>query len=113
MKLESRLLLLPARDADAHPSEARLEGLDRTREATSAPNVITFSNQGGSGSVYTVDLGSALKDINKVGRTQLRIYFTLDDNDDRSNNYGGFYSANNVNASRHPRLIVTYQEAET
>ncbi len=32
----------------------------------------------------------------------------VDDNDDGGNDYAGFYSANNSDSSRHPKLIVTY-----
>ena len=76
----------------------------------SGVQVTSVLNQGGSGSVYTVDLSGALAHINDVGRTQLRMHFENDDNDDNGNDYGGFYSSNNSNSGRHPRLIVTYQE---
>jgi hypothetical protein len=72
--------------------------------------VAVIANQGGSGSVYMVDLNAASNYVNKAGRTQLRLYFSVDDNDDRGTDIAGFYSANNSNAARHPRLIVTYQE---
>ena len=69
------------------------------------------SNQGGSGTTYNVDLkDDALNFISKEDRTQLRLYFSLDDNDDQGTDLAGFYSANNSNAARHPRLIITYQE---
>ena len=69
------------------------------------------TNQGGSGTAYNVDLNEdALNFISKEDRTQLRLYFSLDDNDDGGTDLAGFYSANNSNAARHPRLIVTYQE---
>ncbi len=67
------------------------------------------SNQGGSGATYNVDLNEdALSFISNQDRTQLRLYFSLDDNDDKGTDLAGFYSANNSNAARHPRLIVTY-----
>jgi hypothetical protein len=72
--------------------------------------VATVANQGGSGTVYMVDLNAAGNYVNKAGRTQLRLYFSLDDNDDLGTDIAGFYSADNSNAARHPRLIVTYQE---
>jgi hypothetical protein len=46
--------------------------------------------------------------INKIGRTQLRLRFATDDNDDLGNDYMGFYSGEAVDADR-PQLIVTYQ----
>ncbi|MFT4564273.1 MAG: hypothetical protein ACI9BW_004036, partial [Gammaproteobacteria bacterium] len=51
---------------------------------------------------------TGVSSINKAGRTQLRLYFDLDDNDDGGNDYAGIYSSDNRNSSRHPRLIVTY-----
>jgi hypothetical protein len=51
---------------------------------------------------------AGLNAINLNGSTQLRIYFELDDNDDNGNDHIGFYSGDNSNASRHPRLVVTY-----
>ena len=45
--------------------------------------------------------------INKTGRTQLRRYFSLDDDDNRLNDYAGFYSSDTSNSSRHPKLFVT------
>ena len=73
--------------------------------------VAIVTNQGGSGTVYHVDLSDdAFNYISKVDRTQLRLYFALDDNDDQGADFAGFYSANNNNPARHPRLIVTYQE---
>ncbi len=48
--------------------------------------------------------------VSKTGTTQLRFYFDLDDNDDRGNDYVGFYSGNNGTSTNHPQLVVTYQE---
>jgi hypothetical protein len=39
---------------------------------------------------------------------QLRIAFGLDDNDDNTNDYAGYYSSNNSNATRRPRLVISY-----
>ncbi len=47
--------------------------------------------------------------VNKTGATQMRVYFDLDDNDDRGNDYIGYYAANNSTAANHPQLVVTYQ----
>lgn len=65
----------------------------------------------GFGSLYTVDFAEselALIDKGVNANTQFRMYFALDDNDDGDSDYAGFYSPNNDNSSRHPRLIVTY-----
>ncbi len=45
--------------------------------------------------------------ISLTGRTQVKIYFNLDDNDDLSNDYMGFNSGEATTSSR-PVLIVTY-----
>jgi hypothetical protein len=76
----------------------------------SHPQAAMVTNQGGNGTLYTVDLSSALTGINKTGRTQMRVYFALDDNDDLGNDYAGFHSANSSNSAYWPRLIVTYIE---
>jgi hypothetical protein len=47
--------------------------------------------------------------INKTGKTQLRVYFSLDDNDDMGADYLGWYSGNDATAANRPVLEVTYQ----
>lgn len=47
--------------------------------------------------------------INKTGTTQLRIYFVLDDNNNSSNDYIGYYSGDDSTAANRPQLVVTYQ----
>ncbi len=70
-----------------------------------------ITNQGGSGTMYVVSLDVlAFNQVNPTGRTQFRLYFSIDDDNDGGNDYAGFYPANNSNAARHPRLIVTYQK---
>jgi hypothetical protein len=46
--------------------------------------------------------------INKLGLTQFRLRFTLDDNNDSISNYIRFYSGNAALASVRPLLIVKY-----
>ncbi|MCI5195498.1 MAG: PKD domain-containing protein [Candidatus Electrothrix sp. AW5] len=76
-----------------------------------AEQVAVIANQGESGTGYTVTLDpSALTSINSTGRTQMRLYFSLDDDNDGGNDYAGFYSGDNSNAARRPRLFVTYSE---
>ena len=53
--------------------------------------------------------GAGLAAIDTNGTTQMRVYFSLDDNDDGGNDYIGWYSANNSNSANHPQLVVTYQ----
>jgi hypothetical protein len=52
---------------------------------------------------------SGLSAVNKTGTTQLRIYFQLDDNDNGSDDYMGYYSGDSGNTANHPQLVVTYQ----
>lgn len=46
--------------------------------------------------------------VDKTGTTQLRVYFTLDDNNNSTADYVGFYAADNNNAANRPQLVVTY-----
>ncbi len=45
--------------------------------------------------------------VNRVGATQFRLRFTVDDNDDRAADYLAFYTGNSTAANR-PDLIITY-----
>jgi len=51
---------------------------------------------------------AGLAAIDKTGITQLRVYFSLDDNNDKGSDYIGYYSGEAASASR-PQLVVTYQ----
>ncbi len=53
---------------------------------------------------------AGLAAINTTGRTQARVYFTLDDDDDGSNDYVGFYPGDNNTVANHPQLVITYIE---
>src|SRR5574341_938608 len=52
---------------------------------------------------------AGLAAINKTGTTQFRIYFALDDNNNSSNDYIGYYSGDNSTAANRPQLVVIYQ----
>src|SRR5436305_10600200 len=52
---------------------------------------------------------AGLAAINKTGTTQLRVYFNLDDDNDRIADYIGYYSGDNGTAANRPQLVVTYQ----
>ena len=55
-------------------------------------------------------LGAAgLAAINAGGTTQVRLGFQLGDNDDRANDYVGFYAGDDADPANHPQLVVTYQ----
>jgi hypothetical protein len=51
---------------------------------------------------------AGLAAVNTTGKTQLKIYFSLDDDNDGSNDYLGFYSGENATASNRPTLTVDY-----
>lgn len=77
--------------------------------AATATNVATMSNPTANGSASTGSLNAAgLAAINKTGTTQLRLGFTLDDNNDNGYDYIGFYAGENATAANRPQLTVTY-----
>ena len=51
---------------------------------------------------------SILETINRQGRTQFRLYFTLSSNNNGSEDWLSFYAADEANAAVQPQLIVTY-----
>ncbi len=86
-----------------------LEAADFQAAAT-ATAVCNFSSPAADGDWAECTFSSAGKSaINKGGRTQVRVYFTLDDNDDLGSDYMGFYSADTWFADDMPVLEVTYQ----
>ncbi|HZF07234.1 MAG TPA: S8 family serine peptidase [Thermoanaerobaculia bacterium] len=77
--------------------------------AATASSVATMSNPTANGSASTGSLNAAgLAAINKTGTTQLRLSFTLDDNNNLAYDYIGFFSGENATASNRPQLTVTY-----
>ena len=88
---------------------AALENADFQAAAT-AVQASSLSNPAANGSWSTGNLNAAgIAAVNKTGKTQLRVYFSLDDNDDTGNDYLGFYSGENSTAANRPQLVVTYQ----
>ena len=78
--------------------------------AATAVQAASLSNAASNGTWSTGSLNAAgLAAINKTGTTQLRVYFSLDDNDDSGNDYVGYYSGDNGTAANRPQLVVTYQ----
>jgi hypothetical protein len=61
-----------------------------------------------SGSWYEADLTGGWDAINLTGATQLRLHFSLDDNDDNGPDLLRFFSGNYPLASYRPVLIVNY-----
>ncbi|HEX4952146.1 MAG TPA: S8 family serine peptidase [Thermoanaerobaculia bacterium] len=77
--------------------------------AATATSVATMSNPTTNGSASTGSLNAAgLAAINKTGTTQLRVGFTLDDNDDLGYDYIGFYPGEATTQANRPQLTVTY-----
>jgi subtilisin family serine protease len=77
--------------------------------AATATAVATMSNPASNGAASTGTLSAAgLAAINKTGTTQLRLAFTLDDNNNLAYDYIGFFSGENATAGNKPQLTVTY-----
>jgi subtilisin family serine protease len=78
--------------------------------AATAVQATSLGNAAADGDWSEGSLNAAgLAALNKTGTTQLRVYFNLDDNDDRGNDFIGYYSGDNVTAANRPQLVVTYQ----
>ncbi|HKI04017.1 MAG TPA: DNRLRE domain-containing protein [Thermoanaerobaculia bacterium] len=78
--------------------------------AATAVQSASLSNAASNGTWSEGSLNAAgLAAINKTGTTQLRVYFSLDDNDDTGNDYIGYYSGESSTAANRPQLVVTYQ----
>lgn len=78
--------------------------------AATATAVATLSNPTANGASSTGPLDAAgLAAINKIGTTQLKVYLSLDDNDDGGSDYVGFWGGEAATAANRPRLTVTYQ----
>lgn len=78
--------------------------------AADAANVATMSYPSANGKLSTGNLSSTgLSKINKTGKTQLRVYFATDDDNDATSDYLGFYPAENATVANRPVLVITYQ----
>ncbi|MFO1434005.1 MAG: DNRLRE domain-containing protein [Candidatus Competibacteraceae bacterium] len=75
----------------------------------SATGVTTLSNAGANGawSEGTLD-APGLAAVNKTGRTQFRLYFTVKSNNDGTADTLGYYSGANGTATTRPQLVVNY-----
>ncbi len=78
--------------------------------AADATQVATMSATAANGDWSTGALNATGRGlINKTGRTQLRVYFSVDDNDDLGADYLGFYGGNDAVTTNRPVLEITYQ----
>lgn len=73
-------------------------------QAASLTNA-TLNGEWSEGSLNAAGLAA----ISKTGTTQLRVYFSLGDNDDLGSDYIGYYSGDDLTAANRPQLVVTYQ----
>ena len=77
--------------------------------AASATSVATMSYPSSNGDWSTGSLNSSGKsNINKTGRTQLRVAFEIDDDNDSTTDYLGFRSGDYSTESDRPQLEVEY-----
>ncbi len=80
------------------------------RATADATQVATMSTTNANGDVSSGVLNATgLGLINKTGKTQLRVAFSLDDNDDTGADYIGWHSGNDANPANRPALEVTYR----
>ena len=78
--------------------------------AATAAQAASLSNAASNGTWSEGSLNAAgLAALDKTGTTQLRVYFSLDDNDDGGNDYIGYYSGESSTSGNRPQLEVTYQ----
>ena len=79
--------------------------------AADAAAVATMSDAASTGAWSTGTLNTAGRGlINKTGTTQLRVYFSLDDNDDLGNDYVSFNSGEDSASGYAPVLEVIYTQ---
>jgi hypothetical protein len=75
---------------------------------SSRDNAFSIANNPVSGWYSGKSAVNALGFINRTGRTQIRLRFQLDDNDDRAADYMKFYSSNYSTVASRPLLIIVY-----
>jgi peptidase M28-like protein/Big-like domain-containing protein len=77
--------------------------------SAAAVQAASMSNAASNGTWSEGDLNAAgLAAIDKTGTTQLRVYFNLDDDNDSTADYIGYYPGDNAQAANRPQLVVTY-----
>lgn len=93
----------------AFGSSAALEAGDFQAAAT-ATGVGVLSNPAANGDWAETSLSAAgLAAVNRTGVTQLRLAFSLDDDDDGTADFVAFQSGDDADAASRPQLIVVYQ----
>lgn len=90
-------------------SNANLENAD-FNAASNVAQAATMSLPTSNGQLAVGNLTAAgLNAVNKVGNTQFRIYFSVDDDNDTAADYIGFYSGDDSTPANRPVLEVVYQ----
>jgi pectate lyase len=84
---------------------AALESADFQASATVPQTGVL--NAGATTTSATLD-SAGLATVNKTGRTQIRISFSLDDDDDGQTDYLGFHSSDSTTPANRPTLTVQY-----
>ncbi|MFO1434004.1 MAG: DNRLRE domain-containing protein [Candidatus Competibacteraceae bacterium] len=92
----------------AFNNNAALETADFQAPAT-ATGVMTLSAAAGNGTWSEGTLNATgLAALNKTGKTQVRLYFSLDDDNDSTGDYLGYYAGEYGTAAARPQLVVNY-----
>ncbi|MBI4830020.1 MAG: hypothetical protein HY801_00370 [Candidatus Lindowbacteria bacterium] len=86
-----------------------LEASDFQAEATATQVAIMSASSAGRRVSVGISDASGLEAINKVGLTQMRVYFSRDDNDDDNDDFIGVYSGE-TSAGNTPVLKVWFLE---
>jgi hypothetical protein len=75
-----------------------------------AVQAASLSDAAANGNWSTGSLNAAgLAAISKTGTTQLRVYFAIDNDNNRRADYIGYYAGDNSTSANRPQLVVTYQ----
>jgi hypothetical protein len=96
--------------AGAFSGNAALEPGD-FEAAPTATGVVALSNAVADGDWSQGALnGAGLAAVNRTGLTQLRLYFSLEDDDDATSDFLTYRSGEDADAASRPQLIVVYQQ---
>lgn len=87
----------------------RLEGSDFQARAD-VTDVTRIMDQGNKGKVYIINLARGVRHINKSGRTQLRLRFSVCTDADSRTDLAGFYAGDSPRPIHRPKLTVTYRK---
>ncbi len=95
--------------ANAFGGNAALASADFRASATAAA-VCSLSSPAINGAWSTCTFSAAGRAaINKRGKTQVRVAFARDDNDDLGADWIGYFAGDDSTAANRPQLVVTYQ----